>query len=987
MTSCNVEGYLVQELIGEGAYGVVHSAVDNVTRKKVAIKTIKSLFNHPVITLRTLREIQLLRQLRHDNILELNKVIIDGSVDSYSSLYVVTGLLDSDLACVLANQQLTIEHVRFFAFQLLRGLQHMHSLGVIHRDLKPRNLFVNEQCDLRIGDFGMARTLRDISHKPPRKILPPPPPTTGASASSCCCPVSSSTQSTAATVHASSSEHHNNNTNLQSINNIGACNITTSNNPHNTHNSYCPVHNNSQHGAADNNHLPHAIHSTTCPMFSSTLFCDNLSDPDLTRYVATRWYRAPELLLFSSSYGSPVDMWAVGCIIAEMILRVPLFRGSNTADQLSRVCAVLGGLTEEDLDCLSASENAKKSVRKLGLMQKQPDSSSQVKFYNALKASGGFIPSEEFAKRSGYGPLNSSSAVASIAARQQTLRSLLVRARAPTEAIDLVEKLLKIKPTERLSANQALLHPFFKELTQGISAITEEKFSPSRIELQGGSGASSQGIDVPQLRMWIVEEQNRVSSQLWGPCSAIFNSVCGGEIQQNLLLNGASTDGNTHFQYAHKKSALSSENGISSCNCAAMLTQTSESQKHNSQINNSNKDSTSVSGFSRHSQSIVPTHQSVTHSKVSQNGVLSPNNNCINHENSMTVTSNNKNNNDKYFLHSPSTNNQSVSIQATNQKQEHELANSIEPSTRRSALMKSLENTQVVVSHPNENHSKNLVTSNNNGNGFLHACCGAGAVHSSSNNALLSNNNNNGNHYNSTTTIATNNHQVTSERNQATSFRHAEVPFPSHPLQSVSLSSNSPSPKHHNTNENSTTNYSNYHQHEQQQQQQPLIASGLNSHGRSIHNSNNNSTHSSHHSSNNVSFLNKDETASPYPQRQVHQHQSHHFESHPSSLMLGSQSTPNSKAATRSNRTSRRENGLVAAIAGFLGGGSSRNKSNSTNGNDNCIEANKRSYRDSFADNSHQMRLLAANDSNLSHSDVSNTADDRNRKIYEGYHN
>ena len=66
------------------------------------------------------------------------------------------------------------------------------------------------------------------------------------------------------------------------------------------------------------------------------------SRPPLTEYVSTRWYRAPELLIGSTSYNSPVDIFAMGCILAEMYLFRPLFPGNSEADQLMKICSTLG---------------------------------------------------------------------------------------------------------------------------------------------------------------------------------------------------------------------------------------------------------------------------------------------------------------------------------------------------------------------------------------------------------------------------------------------------------------------------------------------------------------------------------------------------------------------------------------------------------------------------------------------------------------------
>jgi protein kinase len=72
------------------------------------------------------------------------------------------------------------------------------------------------------------------------------------------------------------------------------------------------------------------------------------SRPPYSDYVSTRWYRSPELLLRSSTYNSPIDLWACGCIMAELYLSKPLFAGSSEADQMCRICAILGTPTKEN---------------------------------------------------------------------------------------------------------------------------------------------------------------------------------------------------------------------------------------------------------------------------------------------------------------------------------------------------------------------------------------------------------------------------------------------------------------------------------------------------------------------------------------------------------------------------------------------------------------------------------------------------------------
>ena len=76
------------------------------------------------------------------------------------------------------------------------------------------------------------------------------------------------------------------------------------------------------------------------------------STPLLTDYVATRWYRAPEILLGSNKYSKAVDMWSVGCILAELLMGKPVFPGTSTLNQLDRVMEVTGRPSKEDVDSI-----------------------------------------------------------------------------------------------------------------------------------------------------------------------------------------------------------------------------------------------------------------------------------------------------------------------------------------------------------------------------------------------------------------------------------------------------------------------------------------------------------------------------------------------------------------------------------------------------------------------------------------------------------
>ncbi|KAL5229892.1 hypothetical protein ABZP36_028668 [Zizania latifolia] len=145
--------------IGRGAYGIVCAAVNLENSEEVAIKKIGNAFDNHIDAKRTLREIKLLRHMDHENIIAIKDIIRPPRRDNFNDVYLVSELMDTDLHQIIrSNQPLTDDHCQYFLYQLLRGLKYVHSANVLHRDLKPSNLFLNANCDLKIADFGLART-------------------------------------------------------------------------------------------------------------------------------------------------------------------------------------------------------------------------------------------------------------------------------------------------------------------------------------------------------------------------------------------------------------------------------------------------------------------------------------------------------------------------------------------------------------------------------------------------------------------------------------------------------------------------------------------------------------------------------------------------------------------------------------------------------------------------------------------------------------
>lgn len=144
-------------VLGKGTYGTVAAFQDTVAGDEVAIKKILNPFKNPIDGKRCLREIKLLKCLEHDSIVAFRDLLPPLSPD-YKEVYLVTELADADLHTVIcSDQSLSEDHIQFFIYNILRALRYMHSANVVHRDLKPLNVLVNKNCDVKLCDFGLAR--------------------------------------------------------------------------------------------------------------------------------------------------------------------------------------------------------------------------------------------------------------------------------------------------------------------------------------------------------------------------------------------------------------------------------------------------------------------------------------------------------------------------------------------------------------------------------------------------------------------------------------------------------------------------------------------------------------------------------------------------------------------------------------------------------------------------------------------------------------
>lgn len=294
-----LDHYRIEEIVGQGAYGVVCAATHKPTQQRVAIKKIEP-FEREMLCLRTLRELKLLKHFNHENIISILALQQPASYETFNEIYLIQELMETDLHKVIRTQQLLDDHIQYFAYQTLRALKALHSANVLHRDLKPSNLLMNANCDLKICDFGLARSV-------------------------------------------ASSE-------------------------------------------------------------------DNFGF--MTEYVATRWYRAPEIMLTFQEYTTAIDVWSVGCILAEMVTGRPLFPGRDYHNQLWLIMEVLGTPSSEDYYNIK-SKRAREYIRLLPFCKKIPFT-------------------EIFSQAPDVNPL----------------------------LIDLIEQLLVFNPAKRITVENALAHPY-----------------------------------------------------------------------------------------------------------------------------------------------------------------------------------------------------------------------------------------------------------------------------------------------------------------------------------------------------------------------------------------------------------------------------------------------------------------------------------------------------------------------------------------------
>ena len=392
--------YTFKRELGIGAYGCVALAYDAETHQDVAIKKVANVFGRELLTRRALREVTSLHYLRGcHNVSELLE--FDTSFIEFSEIYLVLKASDADLSQIIrSNQTLTEAHIKYFMVQLLRAIHYMHSVHLLHRDLKPGNLLVNADCSLRVCDFGMARAFAcpASAHNELRKEKAPMERT-------------GSDESDLGVAHPSGElldavPESGGGSSPETLD-IGGSRAPSpcgaSSRPHSSHFQL--------HASGEDEGLKRI--DTSGPI--------QFPGGPLTEYVSTRWYRAPEVMLcFQNGYGPPMDMWSVGCIFAELLNGKPLFPGKDYIDQLALIRQVLGAPSEQVIERIG-SPKAKEHMQSLPLCSKVPWKT--------------------------------------------------VLPNTPEPALDLLARLLHWDPSKRISAGEALAHPWLARYRDASFAI------------------------------------------------------------------------------------------------------------------------------------------------------------------------------------------------------------------------------------------------------------------------------------------------------------------------------------------------------------------------------------------------------------------------------------------------------------------------------------------------------------------------------------
>jgi mitogen-activated protein kinase 1/3 len=429
-----LDDYEPIKVLGTGSYGHVIEAEHKKTNKKVAIKRVTCLFEDLIDTKRILREITLLRFMKNQFVVELLDIIYENENPYFDTIFLIFECAPSDLKKIIKSAlYLNMLDVKLLVYHILCGLKYIHSCAVLHRDLKPGNILLDDNYQIKICDFGLARSVMKADEEEEIEEVKVP--------------------DTKKTINKDKLLENN------TLNKyLGKGKGKTDENSLEKKNSEKIKKSDKTEKNTENSDNSISTESTTKTSVTKPkmLTRKNPNKPTqmLSVHVVTRWYRAPELILIEKDYSSAIDLWSVGCIFAELMMmikenaatfvdRTPLFPGkfcfplsppdrSNSikvnengfpvdkSDQLNVIFDVIGTPTDEDMEFITDQNGILylKSIKirpKRDLKKKFPGSSD--------------------------------------------------------DSLDLLNKLLQFNPRKRVNVNEALEHPLFAEVRSPTKEI------------------------------------------------------------------------------------------------------------------------------------------------------------------------------------------------------------------------------------------------------------------------------------------------------------------------------------------------------------------------------------------------------------------------------------------------------------------------------------------------------------------------------------
>lgn len=273
--------YECQKLLGTGSYGSVAMAIHKPTKTKVAIKKMEGVFEDETDCKRILREVKLLRKMDHPFVVKLFDIIEPDNMETFDTLYIVLEYAESDLKKVVKSAiHLQILHIKTVIYNLICAVKYIHSCNVLHRDLKPANILINEDCTVKVCDFGLARS------------------TTGIETAQW---IIDGKKSKTDTVEISISGDD------EEFKLGGATEAKIGD----EEDKKASEEEKKEKKPVDKDEIRNRLVKTKNQR-------KNMKR-ELTGHVVTRWYRAPELILLEKDYGPAIDVWSIGCIFGELL--------------------------------------------------------------------------------------------------------------------------------------------------------------------------------------------------------------------------------------------------------------------------------------------------------------------------------------------------------------------------------------------------------------------------------------------------------------------------------------------------------------------------------------------------------------------------------------------------------------------------------------------------------------------------------------------